>query len=70
MKITIYNNENNILREYVTSNLTGWKSKFENENVTEAIVVLVFSCHSVTFAELKEAYVSVSVNKSEIKEVV
>lgn len=49
MKITIYNDQNNILREYTTSNLSDWKNKYDNV-IDSPIVALTFACHSVTFA--------------------
>ncbi len=69
--MTIFYGED-IIHEYVLTNVSQWKQKYnESElNFTETpSTVLTFIANSITVAELKEAYVNITLNTSTTKEV-
>jgi hypoxia up-regulated 1 len=71
LKVTIFYGED-IIHEYVIINVSQWKQKYnESElNFTETpSTVLTFIANSITVAELKEAYVNITLNTSTTKEV-
>jgi hypothetical protein len=71
LKVAIYYGED-ILHEYSIPNVSLWKTKYnESElNFTETPkTVLTFIANSITVAELKEAYVNITLNTSTTKEV-
>ena len=70
LSISIYKmngEERDVLKEYKTSGMGEWKEKYENLT-DEPNVVLNFVASSVSIADLKEAFVNISLNISEIKE--
>lgn len=61
-----------MIHEYLIPNVSQWKQKYnESElNITETPqTVLTFIANSITIAELKEAYVNITLNTSTTKEI-
>lgn len=61
-----------MIHEYLIPNVSQWKQKYnESElNITDTPqTVLTFIANSITVAELKEAYVNITLNTSTTKEI-
>lgn len=61
-----------LIHEYLLANLSSWKAKYnESEvNITETPKThLILAANSITIAELKEAYVNISLNLSSTRDV-
>jgi len=61
-----------MIHEYLILNVSQWKQKYnESElNITDTPqTVLTFIANSITVAELKEAYVNITLNTSTTKEI-
>lgn len=61
-----------MIHEYLLANISNWKNKYNASevNITETPKThLIFSAHSITIAELKEAYVNISLNVSSTRDV-
>lgn len=56
----------------MVANISNWKTKYNASevNITETPKThLIFSANSITIAELKEAYVNISLNVSSTRDV-
>lgn len=71
MRVSIFYGED-MIHEYLIPNVSQWKQKYnESElNITDTPqTVLTFIANSITVAELKEAYVNITLNTSTTKEI-
>ena len=69
IKISIYYDKE-LVHEYSLQNVSQWKDRYNESqlNFTEKPkLVLNFAAHSVNFAELKDAYVNITLNTSTTK---
>lgn len=61
-----------LIHEYLLANLSNWKARYNSSlvNITDTPKThLVFAANSITIAELKEAYVNISLNVSSTRDV-
>lgn len=66
--MSVYGGED-LLKEYKTKGVGEWKEKYENQNLTgEPNLVIEFSMSSVHIAELKDVYLNITTNVTEVKE--
>ena len=71
LKVAIFYGEE-LIHEYLLANISNWKGKYNASevNITETPKThLVFAANSITIAELKEAYVNISLNVSSTRDV-
>ena len=72
IKASVYYGED-LVQEYLLANISSWEDRYNRSalNLTEEPkLVLVFAAHSFNFAELKEAYINITVNTTTTREVV
>lgn len=69
VKVSLYYGPE-LVQEYLLQNVSQWKDRYNETqlNFTEKPkLVLNFAAHSINFAELKEAYLNITLNTSTTK---